>query len=792
MQEVNPQDMVFMQGTAAPTAAVTEVGEGRWAAVREGANGTVTSITQDNPEGRKWTWQEGEYTVIRGNARTAPGCHDNCGVLMYVKDGKLEKIEGDPENPYNHGRLCLRCLAVQEMVDHPDRIVYPMKRDPKDRGKNTWERITWDEAYDLIAERFHAISEEYGPEALWVTQGTGRDINGYSVMMAQFFNTPNSGMGFLSGQGCYAPRLFSTSLKSGGLFVCDYSQFTVDRYDDPRWEPPGYILVWGNNPVVANSDGTLGQWIVECMKRGSRVIAIDPKLTWIAAKADYWLQVRPGTDAALALALCNVIVNEDLYDHDFVEKWTFGYEEFFEHVQAYTPAFAAETCGIDEDLIVETARAIAGASSTCLQWGVAMDHQSEGLLVGMACFDLLALTGNFEKPGSMVAAESPFGVSHPWAPSVDPSMGTCPEVSPEKCMNSKYPPLQAMRAISQDMMLDALETGEPYPIKGMWIQQNNPIANMGAQPQRILPALQKTDFNVVVDLYMTPTALACADVFLPAASFSERIGICGHQAYYLGAIVKAVEPRGEARSDQRIIYEMGQRYRGEELVPWKSEEEFYDHLLQNTGFTYEDLRERTWAYPEFEYYKHEKGLLRPDGQPGFNTPHGRYAFWSHAMAHFGLSPLATFEEPPESPVSTPELMKDYPLVLTTGARRWGFFHSEHRQSPSMRRIHPEPTVMIHPETAEKYGIKDGDWVRIWNMYGECRQKADLSTRIRKDVVSADHGWWFPERDPEDGTLFGTLECNVNQLLPMRPGKSGLGNSYKSMICAIEKYESKGE
>ena len=378
--------------------------------------GTPTPPTQDDPSGRKWTWEEDGCTVIRSNARSGPGCHDNCGVLMYVRDGVLEKIEGDPENPYNQGRLCPRCLAFKEMLYHEDRLKYPLKRAKEDRGKNAFTRISWDEAYDLIEREMKAVIDKYGNEAIWVTQGTGRDINGYGPLMAQYLGTPNYGTGFLSGQACYAPRIFSTALKAGGLFVCDYAQFFPDRYDDPRWEAPEYILVWGNNPVVANSDGTLGHWVVESMKRGSKLIVMDPTLTWLAGKADVWFQLRPGTDAALALALCNVIIEEGLEDKEFVSCWCYGFDEFAEHVKKYTPAFAAETCGVPEDLIVEAARKIGRAKSCCLQWGVAMDHTSEGFITGMACFDLMALTGNFENPGGMLAADPAFGMSVTWSP----------------------------------------------------------------------------------------------------------------------------------------------------------------------------------------------------------------------------------------------------------------------------------------------------------------------------------------------------------------------------------------
>ena len=744
---------------------------------------------QDDATGRKCRWEEDGMTVIRTNARTAPGCHDNCGLLVYVKDGKIDHIEGDPENPYNQGRLCLRCLAAKEVVYHPDRILHPMKRAKEDRGKNTWERISWDEAYDIIYNEMMKVVDTYGAKSIIVTQGTGRDINGYNPLMGYYFGTPNSGMGFLSGEACYAPRMASTSMKAGGFFVCDYSQFFPDRFNDPRWQPPGYILIWGNNPVVANSDGTLGYWIVECMKRGSKIICVDPKLTWMAGKAEYWFQIRPGTDLALMLAMCNAIVEAEAYDKDFCEHWTYGFEEFCEHVRQYTPEWAAEVCGIDADKIREAALAVAEAPSACLQWGVAIDHCSTGFVGGMACFDLMALTGNFEKPGSMVSAEPAFGCATTWMPGDELFEGIEPPsfaAAPTERMDDKYPVLQVGSMKSSDMWLEAMETGEPYPIKAAWLQTNNTIANMGAESDRLMRALQNLDFVVTVDLFMTPTALATSDVFLPACTCFERIGVTGHQPYQLGAIQQCIEPLGESKSDMQIIYELGRYFAGEKGSPWNNPEEFNDYVLRHTPFTYEELKERTWAYPEFEYAKNESGKLRPNGEPGFNATFGRYNFYCVPMANLGFDPFPVYEEPHDSPIATPDLAAKYPLVLTTGARRWGLFHSEHRQVPSMRQIHEEPFCMIHPETAAEYGIKDGDMVRIENDFGSCVQKAEVSVRMRKGVVAADHGWWFPERGADDGTFFGVMEANINKLLPMRPGPTGLGNEYKSQLCRISK------
>lgn len=756
--------------------------------------GVVQSIADnDHATDRResYTWEEDGYTVVRGNARTAPGCHDNCGVLMYVKDGRVVKVEGDEEDPYNQGRLCLRCLTLPETLYHEDRQLYPMKRAREDRGKDKWERISWDEAYDMLEQGIKDVQARHGKESVYVVCGTGRDVIVYETILAAMLGTPNQAMGFFPGQSCYIPRTFSTNLKGGVFFEGDYSQFFPDRYDNPKWRRPDYVFVWGNNPVVANSDGNLGHWIVECMKRGSKLITADPKLTWCAAHSEYFLQVRPGTDAALALALAHVIIEEDLYDHEFVENWTYGFEEYAEGVEEWTPERVAGICDIDVDLIYDVARAIGGAESWALQWGVALDHTSEGFYSGMACWDLVGLTGMFDHPGGMVAGVAPFSIGFPWIPAAtdvdwipaDPTMK--PAITYES-----YAGLNTMGMPASDAILEGMEEGREDAIKCCWFYATNVLANEGAVPERILKAVQDTcEFNIVSDIWMTPTAYACADLFLPVTCFPERSGISGHQPYRTGAIVKAVEPAGEARSDQTVLIEVGKRFCGEDVVPFKTDEELYDFLIARggSGMDYATVRGYGWVYPEVEYYRYKTGGLRADGKPGFNTTTMKYEFDCVPLQYMGVASLASYEEPPESPVSTPELAKEYPLILTTGARNWGFFHSEGRQIPHLRRVHPDPEVKLHPADAARYGIAEGDWVLIENTYGSCKQKAHITPCIKEGVVSADHGWWFPERQRDD-SYFGTLESNINNCLSIKSGKIGLGNSYKSGLCRVSKVE----
>ena len=236
----------------------------------------MTFVGHDKP----FQYADGDLTVTRGSAWSAPGCHLGCGVLMYTdQDGKLVKVEGDPENPFNEGRLSVRCLAVPKAVNYPERIRKPMKRAGQ-RGEDKWEEMTWDEAFDLIEKKFKYYKENFGAESVTFWQGTGRDIAAWITRLAWSFGSPNYGPS-LNGLACYAPRVYGCIALSGSFWVGDYSQQFADRYDNPQWKRPDVILVWGNNPLPANSDGAYGHWVVDCMKRGSKVITVDPKVTWL-------------------------------------------------------------------------------------------------------------------------------------------------------------------------------------------------------------------------------------------------------------------------------------------------------------------------------------------------------------------------------------------------------------------------------------------------------------------------------------------------------------------------------
>ena len=730
-------------------------------------------------------WVEGDFEVYRSCGWSAPGCHDSCGLLFYVKDGVLDHVEGDPNQPYNRGRLCMRCLNLPEATQHPDRLKYPLKR-AGERGENKWERITWDEAYDLIEENVRKIWKDYGPESICGMIGTGRNVCWQNPLVCYAaFGTPNMSFGFLSGDCCMVPRTSLAFCVCGDLPVLDASQFNEERWDHPEYVYPEVILVWGNNPIKSNGDGFLGHWIVDCMTQGgTKLITVDPQVTWLASRSEVYLQVRPGTDGAVAMAMINIIIQENLYDHDAVENWCYGFDQLAERVRDCSPEWAAEIAWIEAEDIRRAARLFAAADPGALQWGLTTDMRVNGISEAHALMSLNAICGNVEKPGGNYLAREAYHMNLAYLCGYFENLD---EDMRAKRLGDDMSPMHQFGLSStaaSDVVLEAIETGEPYPIKMLWFQGNNTIANMGAEAPRIYEAIRKTDFNVVVDCFMTPTAVACADVVLPVAMSSERNTL---RTWWtpLRSLTQMTQYY-EAKSDEQIILDLGKRL-NPDAWPYETDVDLLNARLEEGGVPYgfHELEQRVYDWQPLEYHRQEKGLLRPDGQPGFNTPTGKIELYCTTLEAFGNDPLPHYEEPPESPVSTPELYREYPIVLTTGHRSFEWFHSEHRQQPTLRKFHPDPLVDLHPETAAELGIGDGDWVWIENQRARCRQRARLDWGMKKGTANAEHGWWFPETDGAEPNLFGVFDSNINNLTTMMVvGDTGYGAPYKGLLCKL--------
>jgi len=736
-------------------------------------------------------WQDGDYTVTRTTVWSGPGCHDGCGVLYFVKDGVLEKVEGDPLNSFNQGTLCMRCLDMPEAVNNAARVKGPLKR-VGERGENKWEEISWDEAYDIIEAKVRAIWDEYSPLSIACHIGTGRN-NCFQIPYLCYaaFGSPNFSLGYLSGESCFQPRSAAMGSMNGEFLIADMSQQFADRYDEEKteWRLPKVIVNWGCNAVVSNADNFYGHWIVECMQRGSKMITVDPSLTWLAAQSEYWLRLRPGTDTALAMTMLNVIIQEDLYDHDFVEKWTYGFDALAERVSEWTPERGAEVCWVDAETIVAAARMYAQAKPAAVQWGLPIDQLVNGIQAALAVNALWVITGNTDVPGGNIMMAPAFMQGS----SYDLGYDLLSEEVRAQRIGNEYP-LMSQAGFSatahSDSILKAIETGEPYPIRMVWMSSTNPIANMASDAPRVYRALKTVDFVVVNDPFLTPTAVAFADVFLPAAMSCERNSFRGWWTPLRS--MKQVTQFYDARSDDNVVIGLGKRLHPENF-PWDDEIGWNNERLSKPSPLPEEYRDfdtlcnEVFLYDTFQYRKYEKGLLRPDGKPGFRTPTGRIELYNTSFEHWGYDPLPYYEEPSCSPYSAPELFEKYPLVLTTGARSFEFFHSEHRQLETMREFHPWPLFEMNPASAAARGLEEGDWCWIENQRGRCRQKLKINPSLDERVVRAEHGWWFPELEAAEPTLYGTFDSNINNLTPQcENGATGYGAPYKNQLCEVYK------
>jgi len=741
---------------------------------------------------KEWKEEKNGCYTVRTCGWSPPGDHPvGCGMKLHIKDGRLVKVEGDPEHPISQGRLCVRCLSLPEYVHHPQRITYPMKRVGA-RGEDKWQRISWDEAWDIIVEKINGFKKNYGAESIIVFGGTGREACLYYYPLGfASLGTPNVCYP-LSGWSCYGPRCAITDYILGaGYPEIDFAGHYPDRYDNPNYKLPKYIMLWGKMPLWSNPDGFYGHSLIDMMKRGTKIISVDPRINWLSTRAEHRLQLRPGSDTALALGLLNVIINEDLYDHEFVDKWCYGFAELKERVQEYPPEKVEEITWVKKERIVEVARILATDKPNAIQWGLAIDENPNGVQLGHAILSIIAITGNLDVPGGITLGP-PSTLLGKWR--IETRSELSEDLWAKRIGAAEWPALStALATTHPDETLDTLETGKPYKLRMGWFNSSNFItATNSAQPDRWYRALKSLEFNVVQDCFMTPTAMAFADIFLPLPTFAEHDGVVlthfGRNAIFVGAMNKALEV-GECKSDIEVCIELGKRL-NPEAWPWDNVEDFFsDQLKPELGFDFNGLRERGVYQPGYTYHKHEKGLLRADGEPGFNTVTGKVELSSTLFELWGDDPLPYYKEPPYSPISTPELAKEYPLILTTGARNVTSFHSEHRQIPSLRAITPDPIMEIHPDTAASLGIIEGDWVYMENMFGKAKEKAHLTPAIHPKVVHASHGWWYPEKPAEEPSLYGVWESNINTLIPHKHiGKLGFGAPFKSILCKVYKVE----
>ena len=649
-------------------------------------------------------------------------CHGACGVIAHVKDGKVIKVEGDPDSPISHGSLCTKGLTIAQLAYHPDRIVHPMKK-VGDKLSGKWERITWDEALDTIATKFQAVVDEYGPEYIVIGQGTGRDYESHLYRFSNQLGTPNV---LTAGHFCYVSRVSSSLITCGNLPVVDY------YVNEPKC-----IVMWATNPLWTNPDEYTGENFMRALKNGVKLINVDPRKSFYAGRADLWLQIRPGTDGALAFGFHHVIIEEELYDKDFVGNYIYGWDAFKERVmKGYPLEKVQDITWVDKELIRAAARMYATTNPAAIQWGVPTEENINCTDFTRTAIGLMGITGNLDSPGgNALFVNPPTRTVAEFARHRDLSK----EVILKRLGGEEFKLGARVAFINPKKAWDSIVYGEPYQLKAGLLCGTNPVTTR-ANAKEAYEALKKIGFLVVIDHFMTPTA-ELADIFLPAGTWLEQNHVADNwkRHGYVFARQKCCEV-GEAWQDHKIFQELGKRM-GQEW--WDTVEDALDYLLEPAGLTFEEFKEKGYLQGEMVYHKYK--------QRGFSTPTRKLELWSTILEKWGRDPLPKYVEVPESPYSTPEVAKQYPYIFNAGLRTPTFFHSAGRMIPVLREIRPDPIVEVHPETAKKHGIEDGQWIYIESPRGRIKQRVKFYDGIDPRVVTSEHGWWFPEiKEPGHG------------------------------------------
>lgn len=701
-------------------------------------------------------------------------CPSGCWVEVALENGRLLDIRQDKD--HSLGMLCRRGQHAAEIVYSENRLKYPMKRVGV-KGNYNFNRISWDEAYGIIVYNLNRIKDKSGAEAVSIYTGRGAqelslcDIfqpKGVMVSSASSilfpFGSPNTmGVGAL----CYvALYMIAPHVTMGRMQT---NMFTDIENAD-------MVVVWGTNPATDSPPVDILR-LEAAAKRGMQIVVIDPRRTETAMRTDaQWIPIRPGTDGALALSMIEVLITEDLYDDDFAENWCHGFEELKKYSQHFSPEVTERITGVPTATIRDLARRICKANGASLLMYTGLEYSNSGVQTARAVLTLFALADQIDVPG---------GIGFTMLDSEFPINRSCnlENLDISRAVGyDRFPIYSHCRGESHAIgLVDAVLKGDPYPIRGLIIHGSSILTSW---PQTAIwrETLSKLDFVVSIDRQLTADT-AYADIVLPATTTFEN-----NSYMVYGPIFrlreKIIEPFGEARNDYLIMAGLADRMGYGQLFP-QSEEAMLRFALEGSGYTLEDIRAAGgWVKlktPMLEYKKWQKGGLRRDGKPGFDTPSGRFEICSTIFEEYGYEPLPKYIEPREGPLGSPSLVEKFPLVFNSGARPQTDFRSQHHGIKGLVRDNPEPIVEINTQDARKRNIKSGDLVEVRTQRGSVPFRALVSYNIVKGAVECMMG---------GGTPVGPKawrEWNVNELTDIGNYDNISGFPvYKALLCEVAK------
>lgn len=654
---------------------------------------------------------------------SCPMCNQSvfCGLKGTIKDGKLVRVEGNEQ--HSKPKPCLKGLTSLQNLYDPNRLLYPLKRTNPKKGIGqdpAWQRISWDEALSTIAAKFNETKATYGAQAVVFNSGDPKEHLPLFQRVAALFGTPNVSWG---GAQCAFAAAMSGILNYGTTAT---TMPTADTKVHLQW---GSNIAWSLYPQPTAYKGML-----DAKQAGCKYIVVDTRMTPTARQlADIYLQPRPGTDGALALAMANVIIEEDLIDHGFVENWTTGFDEYKAYVKEFTPEAAEKITWVPADDIRTAARMWAeGGTGTMWVSPHSTTHHTNGVQSTRAIMLLPALMGYWDRDGCRKVAPGVTGTDDATFRLASESK----KLLDQRAGVDRWPVWSMMSTYFQNNgLLEYINDGIIH--SGLFLGTN--LMNF-PQTNLVQEAISTLDFAVGVDIHLNSWTHDYMDMVLPTAVCWERVapfqaqptGIIGSQA--------AMAPAGEAREDWQFLLDLGcalgfqeECFNGDLKAAMQS---YLD--AGGSGATVDDIQA---ALPGV-YKLPMAGEWKPKGYEakGFGTPSGKVEFKSGVLEKFNFDGLPIYEEPHISPVATPDVYEKYPLILTTGNRVPWYVHSKYRHTPWLNQFMPEPIVNMSHADAEARGLVEGDAVRVFNQFGDIRFKVALTNMMHPGNVEILHGW----------------------------------------------------
>jgi anaerobic selenocysteine-containing dehydrogenase len=715
---------------------------------------------------KKFEWDNWESKEIRTCCKL---CLNGCGMIVKRVNESIT-IEGDPEHPLSKGFLCAKGLSSFEIGDLPERILYPVKR-KGNRGEGKWERISWEEAIEGISLKIKRIIEKYGPESVCVQSLPPKDVSIWYAF-ASALGTPN----FFRHDHhvCFTPILIADILTFGNLIL--YPNLS---YEDA--EKTKTIVLWGINPPETNP----AKWKImeKAKKHGAKLIVVDPRPTRSAKEADLWLRVKPGTDLALAMGMLNFIIKGGMHDKEFIERWTYGFEKLLTRIEEFPLEKASHITGVDRDLIAEAATIIAKNKPSAIFtfMGLVMSGNSINALRSLGI--LLAVTGNVDIEGGNLIKIPPR----------TEKINIPEDLLKKQISSEKFPLLSGPSSLVSRILpspnpydvIEAMIKEKPYPVKALLTDCNPLTALEGAR--RTLEAIMRLELIVVFELFMTPTA-EFADYVLPITWFYESNGIAEYSGMnFIAARRRVIKPKGEAKEEGEILIEIMRSLGVIGKLPFESYEEYLDYRLSPLKMSFREFSERSYVLNPVIEKKYEKGLLREDGRPGFNTPSGKVEIYSSILEKYGYEPIPVYREPGQIEKTEREILEDYPFVMITGVRTFAHYHGLGVQIPQFRKLDPDPVVEIAYEATQKLGLKEGDYVFI-----EVPGREDMIIRkvkpvedLHPNVIALPGHWYLPEEKNQRKRIW---EVHMNVLTELRDDCDPVigGSSCRALLARIRK------